>query len=98
MANAKLNEAQQISSMAELERLRADRENDAEHLKAEHPRPSWAAETEHPHQMHMRMRERRISFLEKRLGVHQDQARGEFERTGRQAEHNRTREEPGTRP
>lgn len=86
MNSRALSASQKISSRAELERLRMDRQDDLEHLHLDHPAPSWVdTEAEHPRRMHMRMRERRIAMLEKRLRLYKSQAKNEFEKSCAQA-------------
>lgn len=56
-----------ITSREELERLIADRRNDPPSPSLDHPRPSWMLDPEDETRAHMRMRERRIRYLENRL-------------------------------
>ncbi len=56
-----------IVTKTELENLIADRENDPSTPELNHPKPSWVDDSEDPRRVHMRMRERRINYIEKRF-------------------------------
>ena len=56
-----------IATREELDLLIADRDLDPSVPELNHPKPSWVTHTADPRRVHMRMRERRINHLEKRL-------------------------------
>lgn len=92
MAKAPHSSARLISSRAELEKLRTDREKDADQLQLNHPRPSWAADAEDSRKLHIEMRERRIKFLEKRLGLHDEKVQSDFEKSRKAVSNDQTPE------
>ncbi|MEP3124342.1 MAG: hypothetical protein ABJO52_20885 [Nisaea sp.] len=69
-----------IATRDELDHLIADRKNDPEVPEYNHPAPSWIDNSEDPKRIQMRMRERRINYLESRLNSAGREFEREFER------------------
>lgn len=61
------DQSRSIASRVELERLIDDRRNDPPVPELNHPKPSWMLDAEDPKRKHIRMRERRIRYLARRL-------------------------------
>lgn len=79
-----LTPARKLSTRAELEALRAERERDLEHLRLDHPSPSQLlGNPEDPKRVQMRMRERRIRFLEEKLFERERKLDRDFGSAGR---------------
>lgn len=66
-----------IASRKEIDRLKLDRKNDPPAPEHNHPAPSWLNNSDDTERRKMRMRERRIRYLENRLdGAKQKMERG----------------------
>ena len=68
-----------IATREELDLLIADRENDPQTPELNHPKPSWIVDSDDTDRTWMRMRERRINHLEKRLDHASSDMRHSFE-------------------
>lgn len=76
MAKSESSEKSIATTRLELARLIDDRKNDPSVATLNHPRPSWMLDADDPVRRHIRIRERRIRYLENRL----DGASQNFER------------------
>ena len=56
-----------IATRKELDKLIEDRRNDPPVPHLDHPKPSWMMDADDPVRRRIRMRERRIRYLENRL-------------------------------
>ena len=66
---------------AELDRLVADRRNDPPTPELRHPKPNWVLDPTDSRQEHIRGREKRINYIEKRLRGPSGSAKKEFDRS-----------------
>lgn len=69
-----------IKTRAELDMLIADRRNDPPTPALDHPKPSWMLDSDHEERVHVRMRERRIRYLTRRLDKATMEMENEFDR------------------
>lgn len=73
------NDKPDIATREELDQLIADRDNDPSIPEYNYPKPSWVEDSDDADRTWMRMRERRINHLEKRLDQASRTMRHDFE-------------------
>jgi len=81
MADKPTNTPKDVATHEELQRLIDDRKNDPELLTPKPPRPSWVEDANHDIRKHMRMRERRIRYLQNRLDGAQKRMERDFDQS-----------------
>lgn len=75
-----MDEKRGIATRQELDALIADRKNDPPVPALNHPKPSWVLSAEDRDRVRMRMRERRIHYLERRLSGATQKMERDYER------------------